>query len=57
MSTEEKPWHAAFPAPKSVTDKISAKDVANAIETGDKTLLVVDVRRTDFEVLCSLRLV
>ncbi|GAA5989456.1 hypothetical protein JCM10908_000481 [Rhodotorula pacifica] len=57
---DEKPWHAAYPAPtKSLKDgslsTASARELRERLQRrqegakGEKEFLVVDVRRTDFE--------
>ncbi|TFK97805.1 Rhodanese-like domain-containing protein [Pterulicium gracile] len=50
----EQPWHAAFPQPnpKTPVHSITPADLAAKLRAGEGTthkLLVVDVRRTDFE--------
>lgn len=53
-STEnETPWHAAYPSPKAIPSSISREEVLNMIKSGKqagKDFVLVDVRRTDFEV-------
>lgn len=65
MATDapETPWHAAFPAPTSslangalvalsvdeLRDQLSSAP-ASTTSTEDTSVLIVDVRRTDFEV-------
>lgn len=50
----ELPWHAALPAPRSTPSKMTCDELAQWIRGQDgqnkKEWLVVDVRRTDFEV-------
>lgn len=52
-------WSAGLPEPKSTPSEIKPEKLAEFIKTGSaqvgKDYLVVDVRRTDFEVIkCSL---
>ncbi|KAJ8112156.1 hypothetical protein OPT61_g5414 [Boeremia exigua] len=48
MEDTPKPnWHDAFPAPRTTAAIITREDVLPALSSGD--LLLVDVRRTDFE--------
>lgn len=44
----EVPWYNAFPEPKSIPDGISAEKL-HALLLESPSVLVVDVRRTDFE--------
>lgn len=51
--TLEKPWHSAFPAPISEPERVSAEELHSLLVdsgTSHNAVLVVDVRRTDFEV-------
>ncbi|KAJ5135727.1 uncharacterized protein N7515_005005 [Penicillium bovifimosum] len=46
------PWHAAFPAPKSVAPSISREELLQWIRDGKqagKDYVLVDLRRTDYE--------
>jgi arsenical-resistance protein 2 len=47
MTEDSKPWHAAFPAPRTTTPVITREEVLEDLSSHD--LLLVDVRRTDFE--------
>ncbi|ORY92853.1 Rhodanese-like domain-containing protein [Leucosporidium creatinivorum] len=51
---EEKPWHAAFPSPTSKPVRVEAEELRKWIELkpklDDRDWIVIDVRRTDFEV-------
>jgi hypothetical protein len=51
---EEKPWHAAFPVPSSTPARVEAEELKQWVdakpELDGRDWLVVDVRRTDFEV-------
>lgn len=47
MAEDSKPWHAAFPAPRTTAPIITRDEVPEDLSSGD--LLLVDVRRTDFE--------
>lgn len=47
MTEDSKPWHAAFPAPRTTAPVITREEVLTDL-TSDG-LLLVDVRRTDFE--------
>ncbi|KAK0197061.1 Rhodanese-like domain-containing protein [Armillaria mellea] len=44
----EVPWYNAFPEPKSIPDGVSAEKL-HALLLESASVLVVDVRRTDFE--------
>jgi arsenical-resistance protein 2 len=51
--SEELPWHAAFPAPKSTVATISRSDFLESIKEGKKAgkdFILVDLRRNDHEV-------
>lgn len=52
-STEEQPWHAAFPSPKSVATPVSREQMREWL-TGDKVpgkdFVLVDLRRNDYKV-------
>ncbi|KAF9016418.1 Rhodanese-like protein [Hymenopellis radicata] len=48
--SSEAPWHASFPTPTSSVGRISAEDLHARLRAGDKDVLVVDLRRTDFEI-------
>jgi arsenical-resistance protein 2 len=55
----EQPWYAAFPEPKTTEPaSLSREEVLAMLRRGDTTdhgLLLVDVRRNDYEVrLCLL---
>lgn len=47
------PWHAIYPTPRLDTPRMSAADLADLVKnkTAGVDYIVVDVRRTDFEVL------
>lgn len=51
--TEEQPWHAAFPSPKSVATAVSREQMREWL-TGDKVpgkdFVLVDLRRNDYKV-------
>ncbi|KAJ4382865.1 hypothetical protein N0V86_002090 [Didymella sp. IMI 355093] len=47
MADDSKPWHAAFPAPSTAAPVIAREEVLKDLSSDD--LLLVDVRRTDFE--------
>lgn len=49
--TQETPWHAKFPAPKSKPETISQDTLAELVRTKKAGVdyVVVDVRRNDFE--------
>ena len=51
-ATSEKPWHAAYPSPVSKPDIITRAETLRLLETAipGKDFILVDVRRTDFEV-------
>ena len=52
----EAPWYAAYPAPKSVPDSLSASDFFQWLQQGKragKDFILVDLRRTDCEVSFS----
>lgn len=53
-TTEQKPapWHAAFPAPVSKATFVTREETRKLFEakTAGKDFILVDVRRTDFEV-------
>jgi arsenical-resistance protein 2 len=52
----EVPWHAAYPAPKSVAASLPRHKLLQWFHDGKKAgkdFVLVDVRRTDFEV-CSV---
>ena len=51
-STPITPWTDAFPKPRSVPAAVSDEELAELIKTkqAGKDYIVVDVRRTDFEV-------
>ncbi|QKX55850.1 uncharacterized protein TRUGW13939_02949 [Talaromyces rugulosus] len=52
-TTEETPWHAAFPAPKITAASISRDDILQWLQgqehVAGRDFVLVDVRRTDFE--------
>lgn len=55
-SRVETPWYAAYPAPKSVPDSLSASDFLQWLQNGKragKDFILVDLRRTDCEVSSS----
>ncbi|KAJ5985384.1 hypothetical protein N7499_008337 [Penicillium canescens] len=50
--SSEAPWHAAFPAPKSVAPSISREEFLQWIREGKqagKDFVLVDLRRNDYE--------
>ncbi|KAJ4409091.1 hypothetical protein N0V91_002907 [Didymella pomorum] len=47
MAEDSKPWHAVFPAPRTTAPIITPEEVLKDLSSDD--LLLVDVRRTDFE--------
>jgi arsenical-resistance protein 2 len=53
-TTEETPWHAAFPAPKIAAASISRDDILQWLQgqehVAGRDFVLVDVRRADFEV-------
>lgn len=51
----EQPWHAAYPEPRSKPASISRGEVLDLLKSGagKADLVLVDLRRTDFEV-CSM---
>lgn len=62
MATTDTPWHSAYPAPRnknpaSITRVQLLKDLDAGQQSG-KDFLLIDLRRTDFEVrlqqLCHL---
>lgn len=55
-SATEAPWHAAFPKPKAQAEFISREDTLALFSSAKpgKDFILVDVRRTDFEV-CYMR--
>ncbi|KAF9886881.1 hypothetical protein FE257_011004 [Aspergillus nanangensis] len=49
---EEKPWHAAFPAPRSTAASITREEMLQWMRDGKqpgKDYVLVDVRRNDHE--------
>ena len=49
----EKPWHAAYPAPKITAGTVTREVVLSWIQEGkipSKDFVLLDLRRTDFEV-------
>jgi arsenical-resistance protein 2 len=46
------PWHAAYPAPKTEAATISREEVLALLKNteGQRDFILVDLRRTDFEV-------
>lgn len=49
----EKPWHAAYPAPKNTAASVTREVVLSWIQNGKtagQDFVLVDLRRTDFEV-------
>ncbi|KAL4892741.1 Rhodanese-like domain-containing protein [Aspergillus ambiguus] len=51
-STQEKPWHAAFPAPRNTAASITREEVLQWMREGKqagKDYVLVDLRRNDFE--------
>lgn len=47
MTEDSKPWHAAFPAPRTTAPVSTREEVLK--DLGSDEMLLVDVRRTDFE--------
>ncbi|KAJ5301801.1 hypothetical protein PENANT_c002G02003 [Penicillium antarcticum] len=50
--SSEAPWHAAFPAPKSVAPSISREEFLQWIREGKQTgkdFVLIDLRRNDYE--------
>lgn len=46
------PWHAAYPAPRTVASSISRLDLFGWMKEGKKAgkdYILIDLRRTDFE--------
>lgn len=53
-AVEEKPWYADLPAPRSIPGSITRENLLSWLEEGKvagKDFVLVDVRRTDFEVI------
>lgn len=51
--TEEQPWHAAFPSPKSVATPVSREQMRSWLTEGKvpgKDFVLVDLRRNDYKV-------
>lgn len=51
--TEEQPWHAAFPSPKSVATPVSRDQMRDWLTEGKvpgKDFVLVDLRRNDYKV-------
>lgn len=63
MTTQEQetnppPWHAAYPAPQSTAQALPRTELLQWIREGKqagKDFVLVDVRRTDFEVQTLFR--
>lgn len=53
-AASEPAWHAGLPSPRATPESISQDEVAGLIKSSDKVTgkdyLIIDVRRTDFEV-------
>ncbi|KAF2460067.1 Rhodanese-like domain-containing protein [Lineolata rhizophorae] len=49
LPPEPAPWHAAFPAPQSEVSRIERSAILEGLVANDPHMLLVDVRRTDFE--------
>lgn len=47
MTDAPKPWHDAFPSPQTTAPLMSREEALQSLSSDD--LLLVDVRRTDFE--------
>jgi hypothetical protein len=47
--TDQTPWHAAFPAPETTAPLLSRTAALPLVASGDPSLLLIDVRRTDYE--------
>lgn len=52
-AADEKPWHAAYPAPRSEVQWITRQEVLQLLkseaQSSRKSFVLVDLRRTDFE--------
>ena len=46
---EEKPWHAAFPAPRLEAGVMPAARAQMILSMKIASMLIIDVRRTDYE--------
>jgi arsenical-resistance protein 2 len=46
---EEKPWHAAFPAPRLEAGAMPAARAQMILSMKIASMLIIDVRRTDYE--------
>jgi hypothetical protein len=56
----EKPWHAAYPAPKTTAAVITRESLLSWMLEGKvagKDFVLVDLRRTDFEVRPSVLII
>jgi len=56
-ATAEKPWHAAYPAPKTTAPAITRETLLSWLVEGKqagKDFVLVDLRRTDYEVCPTL---
>jgi hypothetical protein len=51
---QSSPWHAAYPAPRSISATIRREDVLDmlkqGLETSSRDYVLIDLRRTDYEV-------
>jgi hypothetical protein len=50
MTDQEQPWYAAYPQAKSSPEAISRSDVLRLLKQSNKAIVLVDLRRTDYEV-------
>jgi hypothetical protein len=53
---EERPWHAAYPAPTAAASIVTREMVMSWMQAGrlpGKDFVLVDLRRTDYEVSLS----
>lgn len=54
IGSAEEPWHAAFPAPRSVAEHMAPEDFLQLLQNDTKLAgrdyLAVDLRRMDHEV-------
>ena len=57
-STSETPWHATFPTPSFESPRMSHEALAEMMDKKKAGVdyMVVDVRRTDFEVSLSVHI-
>lgn len=53
MSTDQAPWHAAFPAPRTTAATLPRQELLQWLKEGKqpgKDFVLVDLRRADYEV-------